>query len=62
MDTCRFCGGKLDSCNQSEIVCPSCGEADCWLRLDELINFDFDDFDLDFDGEAGDETIEDDTS
>ena len=62
MDRCRYCGGILDSCNESEIVCPWCGEADCWPRLDELIESDLDDFDLDLDWEVAGESIEDDTS
>jgi len=62
MDICRFCGGNLDCCNESEIVCPSCGEADCWFRLDELIDSDLDDFDLDLDWETDHEAIADDTS
>jgi hypothetical protein len=62
MDTCRYCGSKLDHCNESEIVCPWCGEADCWPTLDDLIGFDFDDFDGDFDLDTDDETNADDTS
>ena len=49
MSECRCCGGRLDECNESEVVCPRCGEADCWPRLDEPIVADLDDFDLDFD-------------
>ena len=40
MDACRYCGGKLDCCNDSEIVCPRCGEANCWPGLDDLIESD----------------------
>jgi len=47
MDGCRSCGGTLDDCNESQVVCPWCGEADCWLRLDHLIDMNLDDFDLD---------------
>lgn len=49
MDTCTSCGGRLDDCNESQIVCPWCGEPDCWSRLDESIEFEWDDFDLDRD-------------
>lgn len=45
MDACTSCGGRLDDCNESEIVCPWCGEPDCWLRLDEGSEFEFDDLD-----------------
>ncbi len=62
MDVCRYCGGKLDCCNESEIVCPWCGEADCWLRLDELIGSDRDDSDLNLKWEIDEDTIEDDSS
>lgn len=48
MDYCCFCGGTLDACNESEIVCPWCGEADCWPRLDWEADLDLD-FDADFD-------------
>ena len=50
MDTCTSCGGRLDDCNESQIVCPWCGEADCWPRLDEGSEFEFDNFDCDWDG------------
>ena len=36
MDRCSSCGGRLDECNESEIVCPWCGEPDCWPRLLDL--------------------------
>ena len=62
MDECRWCGGTLDCCNESEIVCPSCGEADCWPRFDELIESDLDDVDLDFDVVLSDDPNEEDTS
>lgn len=62
MDACRYCGSKLDCCNESEIVCPWCGEADCWPGPDELIDFELDDFDLDFDWGPDDALDEDDTS
>lgn len=26
MDTCTSCGGRLDDCNESQIVCPRCGD------------------------------------
>jgi len=26
MDTCTSCGGRLDDCNESQVVCPWCGE------------------------------------
>jgi hypothetical protein len=42
MDTCSFCGRKLDPCNESEMVCPWCGEADCWPGPDRGMEFDFD--------------------
>jgi hypothetical protein len=47
MDYCCFCGGRLDPCNESEIVCPWCGEADCWPRLDWDTELEFD-LDADF--------------
>lgn len=47
MDRCRSCGGTLDDCNESQVVCPWCGEADCWPRLDHLIEFNPDEFDQD---------------
>ena len=62
MDRCRSCGGTLDDCNESQVVCPWCGEADCWPRLDHLIDFDLDDFDSEFDGDLGMGTNEEDTS
>jgi hypothetical protein len=62
MDECRCCGGRLANCNESEIVCPWCGEADCWPRLDELIVSDLDDFDLDFDLDPTDDAAKEDTS
>ena len=50
MDTCTSCGGRLDNCNESQVVCPWCGEADCWPRqLDDGGEFEFDDFDWDQD-------------
>ena len=50
MDTCTSCGGLLNDCNESQIVCPWCGEADCWPRqLDDGGEFEFDDFDWDQD-------------
>lgn len=44
MDICWFCGGRLDPCNESEIVCPWCGEADPWPNPDRAMEsgFDFD--------------------
>lgn len=47
MDTCRSCGGTLDDCNESVVVCPWCGEADCWPTLDYMIDFSLDNFDPD---------------
>ena len=29
MDACTSCGGRLDDCNESQVVCPWCGEPDC---------------------------------
>lgn len=46
MDNCYFCGGSLDACNESEIVCPWCGEADCWRSPDSDSDSEFD-FDAD---------------
>jgi hypothetical protein len=48
MDRCTSCGGLLDDCNESEIVCPWCGEPDCWPRLGEDIEFELDDFEGDW--------------
>ncbi len=62
MDKCRWCGGLLNDCNETEVVCPWCGEADCWPRLDHLFDLDLDDFDLDFDRDLGTRTNEGDTS
>lgn len=62
MDRCCSCGGLLNDCNESQVVCPWCGEADCWPRLDHLIEFDRDDFDLDFDPDPGAGPTEVDTS
>jgi hypothetical protein len=60
MDRCRSCGRALEDCNESVIVCPWCGEADCWPRLDEPTCFDPDDLDLDinpcFDADADEDT------
>ncbi len=50
MDKCSSCGGRLDECNESEIVCPWCGEPDCWpLLLDEGGEFKLDDLDWEWD-------------
>ncbi|MGO9435939.1 MAG: hypothetical protein ACLPH3_11225 [Terracidiphilus sp.] len=50
MDTCTSCGGRLDECNESQIVCPWCGEPDCWpTLLDDGGEFKFDDSDWDRD-------------
>jgi hypothetical protein len=62
MDRCRSCGGTLDDCNESEIVCPWCGEADCWPRLDHLTDVDFDDPDPDSDCGPGEDSEAEDTS
>ena len=62
MDECRWCGGLLNDCNETEVVCPWCGEADCWPRLDYLVDFDLDHFDPDFDRDSGTITNEEDTS
>ena len=48
MDNCHFCGGRLDPCNESEIVCPWGGEADCWRSQASATEFD-EDFDEVFD-------------
>ena len=56
MNRCRSCGGALDECNESEIVCPWCGEADCWPRLDEFLDVDFDDYEPDFDWSPGEDS------
>ena len=42
MNTCSLCGGKLDPFNESEIVCPWCGETDCWQSPDRGMGFDSD--------------------
>jgi hypothetical protein len=62
MDRCRSCGGTLEDCNESVIVCPWCGEADCWPRLDYLIDFDVDDSDPDSDRGTGENSAVEDTS
>jgi len=50
MNKCSSCGGRLDDCNESQIVCPWCGEPDCWPRfLDEGGEFDRNDSDWDRD-------------
>lgn len=50
MDTCTSCGGRLDDCNESQIVCPWCGDPDCWLRLfDPASEFEIEDGDWDCD-------------
>lgn len=46
MDRCSNCGGRLDDCNESQIVCPWCGEPECWPRMpDADIEFALEDFD-----------------
>ena len=47
MDRCRSCGGTLEDCNESVIVCPFCGESDCWPRFDHLIDANLDDLEFD---------------
>lgn len=50
MDICTSCGGRLDDCNESQIVCPWCGEPDCWpMPLDDDGEFEFGDSDWDMD-------------
>lgn len=50
MDRCTSCGGRLDDCNESQVVCPWCGEPDCWPRLlEDGDEFEADDFDWDWD-------------
>jgi hypothetical protein len=62
MDRCRWCGGTLEDCNESVIVCPYCGEADCWLRFDYLIDFDVEDSDSGSDRGADVDSETEDTS
>jgi len=30
MFNCSRCAGPLDEANESQVVCPWCGAADCW--------------------------------
>ena len=62
MDSCRSCGGTLEDCNESVIVCPWCGEADCWPSFDHLIDFDPYDSDPDSDRGPGEGPDAEDTS
>ncbi len=51
MDKCTSCGGRIDDCNESQVVCPWCGEPDYWPRLqDDSSEFELDDVDWDWDG------------
>lgn len=62
MDECRYCGWKLDFCNESEIVCPWCGAADCWPTIEDLLDFDLEDFDPYLIWENMEDSFDDDTS
>ena len=51
MDKCTSCGGRIDDCNESQVVCPWCGEPDYWPKLqDDSSEFELDDVDWDWDG------------
>jgi hypothetical protein len=47
MSYCAACGNKVDECNESIVVCPHCGDPDCWggepedpgLLIPELFEF-----------------------
>jgi hypothetical protein len=49
----------LNDCNESQVVCPWCGEADCWPRLDHLFDVNID---PDPDRGSGEDSAAEDTS